>query len=217
MSTQTQSHKFAAVILQNLPEVPEDRMQSWIENPRALQQLLAGLNPPINGSATVTEFPVWKTVKLRTGIDADGYRKLIEGKKVGTQKMRIGDYANDILGKPAFTVVTEETELDLVVVSVKELTGKNEAPLKEIFARAKEKGLQLCPNQVGPELRLQYEDQSKGEWVIIGMEPITDSDGDLSLFRVVHGGGGLWLDANYGCPDSIWDGDYRFVFVLPRK
>src|SRR3989338_9464091 len=32
------------------------------------------------------EFKVWKTVKLHTGINADGYRKAINGKKVGKQK-----------------------------------------------------------------------------------------------------------------------------------
>ncbi|MSU60703.1 MAG: hypothetical protein EXS52_02180 [Candidatus Staskawiczbacteria bacterium] len=97
------------------------------------------------------------------------------------------------------------------------LTGKNEAPLKEIFAMAKEKGLQLCPNQVGPELRLQYKDQSKGEWIIIGMEPIADSVGGLSLFDVVYDDDGLWLPADDGSPDSVWNEHYRFVFVLPRK
>jgi hypothetical protein len=53
MSIQTQAHKFAAVILQNLPEVTEDVMQGWIENPKALQKLLAGLVPSDNGSATI--------------------------------------------------------------------------------------------------------------------------------------------------------------------
>ena len=167
MSTQTQSHKFAATILQNLPEVPEDIMQGWIENPRALQQLLAGLNPPVNGSAT--EFKVWKTLKLHPGIDADAYRKAIKGKK-----MRIGDYANDILGKPAFSVVTEKTDVNLVVVSVADLGFKDGATLKDIYATAKKRGLELCLSEVGPQLRLQYKDQPKDEWLVIGMEPITE-------------------------------------------
>ncbi len=215
MSIQTQTNKFTATILQNLPEVPEDIMQNWIENPKALQKLLSGLVPPVNGSAT--EFKIWKTLKLRTGIDADGYRKTIKGKKVGSKKMDIGDYANDILGKPAFAVVTEETELDLVVVSVAELGFKNGAKLKDIYDRAKEKGLQLCPNQVGPELRLQYEDQPNGEWLVIGMEPITDSDGGLYVFYVEHNVSDLWLSTHYDYPGLLWFSNDRFVFVLPRK
>lgn len=191
-----------------------------IVGPENVSDILNGslkivFNPSANGAPA--EFKVFKTLKLRTGIDADGYRKAIKGKKVGNKKMDIGNYANDILGKPAFAVVTEETQLDLVVVSVKELTGKDQAPLKEIFARAKEKGLQICPNQVGPELRLQYEDQPSGEWLVIGMEPITGSDGVLSLFRVERDVSVLWLYTIYDHPDDVWDGSYRFVFVLPRK
>jgi hypothetical protein len=156
---------------------------------------------------------IWKTIKLGTGIkDADDFRKAI--KDCG---MQIGDWANDILCKPQFTVATEETEVDLVIVSVAELGFKNRAKLKDIFTRAKELGLQLCPNEVGPQLRLQYPDQSKNEWLIIGMEPVADSVGYLRLFSVAHGGGGLWLGAYYDYPDSVWISSNRFVFVLPRK
>ena len=204
MSTQTA--KLVARIAENLPDMSGPQMQGWIENPKRLQQALKVL-------AEIPSDPkVWKRITLGTGIDADGYRKAIKAKK-----MRIGDYANDILGKPEFTVVTEETEIDLVNVSVKELTGKNKAPLKEVFAQAMARGLQLCPNQVGPELRLQYEDQPEGEWLIIGMEPITDSDGYLKLFHVERHGDVLWLYAHYDFPDSPWHGSYRLVFVLPRK
>lgn len=206
----SQTAQFVATVAQNLPEMSGDIMQGWIENPKGLQKFLMGLCLSANGC--VPEFKVFKTLKLRTGMDAKGYRKAIEEKK-----MRIGYCADDILGKPAFSVATEEMELDLVVVSVKELTGKDEAPLIEIYARAKERGLGLCPNEVGPSLRLQYADQPNGEWLIIGMEPIADSDGYLELFYLEHSDDGLWLYTRYGRPGSVWRGCYRFVFVRPRK
>ena len=50
MSIQTQAHKFAATILQNLPEVSEDIIQGWIENPSALQKALRSVFlPPQSG------------------------------------------------------------------------------------------------------------------------------------------------------------------------
>ena len=211
MSTQTQSHKFAAVILQNLPEVPEDTMQGWIENLRALKQLLAGLNPPVSGSCN--GFKVWRRITLGTSIkDADGFRYSHK-----QSNMRIGDWANDILGKPAFSVATDKVDVDLVVVSVAELGFPKGATLKDIYVTAKKCGLELCPNEVGPQLRLQYRDQPKDEWFVIGMEPITCSEGGLRLFHVEHGGRGLWLSAYCGSPDTVWNGYCRFVFVLSRK
>ena len=210
MSYHNQTAEFIATVAQNMPMMSTDVMQGWIQNSKALKKLLSGLNPPVNGATA--EFKVFKTIKLGTGIkDADGYRNAIKD-----NNMRIGDYADDILGKPAFSLATEETEVDLVVVSVGE-QGFKKAKLKDIFDRAKENGLELCPNQVGPELRLQYEDQPKGEWLVIGMEPIADSDGNLRLFRVERNDRGLWLRADCDNPDGFWRADNRFVFVRSRK
>ena len=124
--------------------------------------------------------------------------------------------ANDILGKPAFTVATEETELDLVVVSVAELGFKNGATREQIYSRAEERGLDHCPAEVGPQLRLQYADQPKGEWLVVGMEPITDSGGDLELFGVERGDSGLWLSSCFDDPGGVWSSDDRFAFSLRK-
>ena len=154
---------------------------------------------------------VWKTIKLGTIKNADEFRKAL--KKAGS---RISDWANDIIGKPAFTVASSEEEIQLVNLSVEELGFKNGAKYGDICARAKELGLELCPNEVGPQLRLQYKDQPKGEWLRIAMEPITDSDGDLFIFLVVHDDGDLWLGSNYGPSGYFWGADDRFVFRLRK-
>lgn len=158
-------------------------------------------------------WPTWKTIKLGTGFkNADDFRKAI--KDCG---MQIGDWANDMLGKPTFTAVTEATEVDLVKVTVGELGFKDGARRDQIYDRAKELGLELCPPEVGPQLRLQYKDQSLNEWILIGMEPIRDSDGDLNVFCVGHGDGGIWLGGYCDSPDDVWYADNRWVFVRPRK
>ncbi|MEN9881527.1 MAG: hypothetical protein RLZZ308_710 [Candidatus Parcubacteria bacterium] len=163
-------------------------------------------------SATAKVWKTWKTIKLGNGLQtADDFRKAV--KSAG---MKIDDWANDILGKPAFTATTSKTEVELVVASVAELGFKDGATRKDIYVRAQEFGLDLCPPEVGPYLRLQYTDQPKGEWLIIAMEPITDLDGNLSLFFVTHDGGERWLSAVNGYPHSFWSGYHRFVF-LRRK
>ncbi len=158
-----------------------------------------------------TSFNVWKTIKLGTLKNADEFRKAL--KKDG---FKIGDWGNDIIGKPAFTVASTEEEIQLVNVSVADLGFKNGATYKDICAKAKELGLELCPNEVGPQLRLQYKDQPKGEYLRIAMEPITDSDGILGIFDVGHGGDDLWLYGHYGYSVSFWSADYRFVFRLRK-
>lgn len=156
---------------------------------------------------------VWKTIKLGTGLKtADDFRKALKKSNCG-----IGDWANDILGKPAFTASETEMDANLVIVSVGELGFKDGATRKDIYERAQSLGLSLCPAEVGPQLRLQYTDQPKNEWLVIGMEPITHSDGDLLLFDVGRDDDGeQWLSTYYGGADGVWDAGYRFVF-LSRK
>jgi hypothetical protein len=122
-------------------------------------------------------------------------------------------WANDIMGQPAFMVSQEPTSVELVLMTVAELGFKTGAKRSDIYQRALELGFELCPPEVGPALRLAYADQPKNEWIWIGMEPITDSDGDPSVFDVVRDGDDRWLNASCGHPDYVWGGIDRCVFV----
>jgi len=206
-----QTAKFVGVIAQNLPDMSDDLMQGWIENPKSLQKVLKNvLCPP----EAVPNFEVWKTIKLgMNGLKtAEDFRKDI--KDCG---MKISGWAKDILGKSEFTAVTEETAVDLVKVTVAELGFKNGACRDRIYDRAKELGLELCPVEVGPQLRLQYKDQPNGERIRVGMEPIRGSDNDLKVFCVERLDSGFWLNGGYGVPDSFWGAGSQWVFVRPRK
>lgn len=155
------------------------------------------------------EFQVWKTIKLGTGPKtSNDFKKAL--KDAG---MCIGDWASDILGKPAFKVTDTEVEVDLVNMSVAELGFKGSATYKQICDKVIELGLELCPNEVGPQLRLQYTDQPMNEWVVVAMEPITDSRGSLSVFLVERSDDGAWLRGGNGRPDDVWSADSCFVFV----
>ena len=176
-----------------------------------------GMKRFLSGELVVKEierkFKIWKIIELGTGLKtADDFRKSLKD-----NGFKVSDWANDILGKPAFTAATETTEVDLVRVTVAELGFEKGARRDQIYDRAKEFGLELCPPEVGPQLRLQYKDQPNGEWVLIGMDPITDSDGDLSVFGVRRDDSGLWLDSDWGSPAYVWHPDDRWVFRLPRK
>ncbi len=208
MNEQKNVQRFDASLLLALPDVDAETRQWWIDNPQDLQAFLAGL-----AQRPQPKLDVFKTIKLGTGIkDADGFRKAIV-----QAHMRIGGWGDDILGKPQLTVSRVEHDLDLVVVSVADLGFRKATRRDKIYERALELGLQLCPAEVGPQLRLQYADQPMDEWLLIGMEPIRDSDSGLGVFRVGRYSDGLWLNSDYGRPDCMWGPDSRWVFVRPRK
>jgi hypothetical protein len=152
----------------------------------------------IDSISKVHSFQIWKTIKLGTGFKtADEFHRAIKD-----SGYLIGEWADDILGKPAFSVATKETDVDLVTVTVAQLGFENGAVRKEIYDKAIELGLELCPAEVGPQLRLQYKDQPKREWLYIGMEPIFSSDDGPEMFRVGVDDVGVWLHSYYNLPDD---------------
>ena len=159
-------------------------------------------------------FPVWKRIWLGTGLHtADNFHRALEhnGKL-------INDWGSDLLREKAFTALAEMTEVDLVVVSLVELGLMDGVSRGELYEKALRLGLQPCPAEVGPQLRLQYQGQPNGEELIIGMEPIVDSDGYPRVFSVACNSSDQWLNGDYdgGC-STLWGDDNRIVFVKPRK
>lgn len=136
----------------------------------------------------------------------DEYRTAL--KAGGHQVYSGADYMLGKMEKPAFL-----GEIELVTLSVEALGFPQGATRATIYAKAIELGLELCPAQVGPALRLQYTDQPVGEWNLIGMEPITDSDGDPRVFDVDRDGDGSWLRDDGGHAVHFWRGDVRWVFA----
>lgn len=153
-------------------------------------------------------FPTWKTILLGTHKNAGALKSAITD-----AGFRIWNSANFILGKRAFSIASEEISLELVTASVRELGFTKYTRYDAICARIRELGYDLCPAEVGPQLRLQYKDQPFGELLVIAMEAISDWRNDLLVFVVEHCSDGLRLNAYSGHPCRFFDPDDRFVFV----
>ncbi|MDB5194044.1 MAG: hypothetical protein JWN50_58 [Parcubacteria group bacterium] len=144
---QTLTLTFVLVQHHHLMKFASDEAIQWaIEHPGQAATLIARrideyYTSTKNGLRDA-EFPIiWKTLRLGTNLKtADGFRMAF--KKAGA---KIGDWGNDILGKPAFKTANEETEVDLVVVTVGELGFKRGAARRDIIAKALELGLRSVP------------------------------------------------------------------------
>lgn len=123
---------------------------------------------------------------------------------------QIYSYAQQILNK--IEALKSPEQISLVSFSVEQLGFPNGATLQEIYDKAQSMGLELCPPQVGPELRLSYTDQPNNEYLVIAMEAITDADGGPGLFGVDRDVSGPCLGYNYGRLGFRWRGGRRFVF-----
>jgi hypothetical protein len=157
--------------------------------------------------------PVWKTVTLGTRKGVESYRNALEQASI-----KIGDDAGEILGRPAFPYAHARIEHDLAVLSVAELAGDTKSvSLSDLYSRARSLGLELCPAEVGPQLRLDYRHQPQGETLNIAMPAVATYDGRLRILALANFGGVVALVGSDGRPDFMAPGFLRFVFTLPAK
>lgn len=148
-------------------------------------------------------------------------RELAEREKLDNSedKIYISDYARSMLQKPEFAVISKPEKLNLIKLKVQDLGFENSPTTDQIYSRAEELGLELCPPEIGPHLRLNYQtvfkrEQTKGEYLRIGMKQITDSSGDPGVFRVNRDvDGERWLDSGWAKPENKWGLEDEFVFT----
>lgn len=129
-------------------------------------------------------------------------------------QVRVFGYAQDVLRSNDFTTLKNPERIKLVRLTVRVLGFENGATTDEIYRRAEELGLELCPAEVGPHYRLKYQDQPIGEWLAIAMKPISDRGGDPRVFHLARGEEGLWLRGRWADPRSRWNPEDEFVFRL---
>jgi hypothetical protein len=130
----------------------------------------------------------------------------------------LGEAAAEIIGRPAFALTREPSSADLVVLSVPDLGFEGErVAVADIYARARQLGLELCAAEVGPQLRLQYLDQPLGEFLRIAMEPIATYEGELLDLTVANGGASLLLVTGAANAEAIVHARVRFVFTRPTR
>lgn len=123
----------------------------------------------------------------------------------------ISGWGKGILEKTKFS--KESQKYDLVRFTVAQLGYPNGATTDEIYTRAEELGLELCPAEVGPHLRLQYRGN---EWMMIAMKQITDRFGYPSVFHLGTNGLQLVLGGSDADPSHRWYADNRFVFCFRK-
>lgn len=206
-----QQANFHAAVLKALPRNIDPQIaRDWESNGEGLTRLLRDtLCPP----EQAVELKVWRRIALGTGLeDAVDFRHAL---KVNGHK--VASWAKAALDESAFTAATEQVVVELVSVSVLGLGFQHGTPYERICDRGRELGLELCPAEVGPQLRLQYKDQPKGEWLRIAMKAIAIPGGSLTIFSVRNQDGEGWLGSEIGSHLYQYDPATNFVFTCPRR
>ena len=77
---------------------------------------LAGDEPPLRPAIAIDNLPIFKRITLGTYKGVNTVRDALD-----SARMRVGDSADEILGRPAFTFSKTGMDVSLVVVAVADL------------------------------------------------------------------------------------------------
>ncbi len=150
-------------------------------------------------------------------VDIGGMTKEELLRQLEEKHINISDYARDMINSRDFTTGKEPEAADLVRLTVESLGFPHGATTDEIYRKADELGLELCPAEVGPQYRLKYDHQPMGEYFWIGMRQIADRGGYPGVFRLFRNADGLWLYFDWAVPGDRWSPESRFAFRLRKK
>jgi hypothetical protein len=190
----------------------------WLGSPVSADDAVQDKPSPVAQSVArdynvIAEIPIWRAVTLGINKGVNAYRAALDAAAI-----KIGDSADEILGRPALTYMSKATQVQLAVLSAAQLgVEAGAAPRSDVYRRAKRIGLELCPAEVGPQLRLEYRNQPLGEALDIAMEPVATYSGDPTVLTLVNFGSGLALIGGDGRSDAMVPRTRRFVFALPAK
>jgi hypothetical protein len=187
-----------------------------------LQVLIEGKKPQVIPTARESKaLTVWKTIQI------GGMKPAELAKEVPKHCEEVSNWAQNLMKQKAFTTLDAKEDVMLVVLTPADL-GFKKSPRTDEFMTAEFLAkwsaenldgyvLELCPAEVGPQLRIQYEDQPKSEYLWIVMERITDSDGHPDVFRVERrGDGDRWLGTDCARVGGGWNLGGRLVFRLRK-
>jgi hypothetical protein len=131
-------------------------------------------------------------------------------------KVSMNAYGEALFAAAEFADSVSPHPVETLQVTVRGLGFPDGAMVTDLFACAREQGLELCPLELAPYLRLQYLDQPEGHWITIA-SPRPPADSRLpSGFYIRRLPDGLWLRGYVATDDHVWGSDEHFVFCDNR-
>jgi hypothetical protein len=173
----------------------------------------ASVGEPRHVQPGLADRPVWKRVTLGHYRGVNAVRAALDAARV-----RVGDLADEAMGRPAFGFSAgPPLTVDLVVLTPADLGWASEVTQRDVERRALQQGLDLCPAEVAPLLRLAYLEQPVGEFLRIAMNPVATWSGTAVGLTVANGGTGPILIGGEARPDIRFAPATKFVFMRPQR
>jgi hypothetical protein len=137
----------------------------------------------------------------------------------------MNEYGEILFADERFMTSETKYSLKTVELTVMDLGFPDGATTAQLFKRASELGLELCPLELGPHLRLEYLDQPEGYSgnstqhqapsgsITIASEILTEDVDFPKGFYLRKMNGVLWLRGYIADQLHVWKPEDHFIFV----
>ena len=163
-------------------------------------------------------------------VEVGGLTKSQLIQKLQQHSILMNEYGERLLADDKFTTSDTKYSLKTVELTVRNLGFPDGATMPQIFKRASELGLELCPLELGPHLRLEYLDQPEGYSgnplqrhqapsgsITIASEILSEDDDFPKGFYLRQINGVLWLRGYIADHLHVWNPDDHFIFCQQKR
>ncbi|MFV8829822.1 helicase [Alkalihalobacterium sp. APHAB7] len=163
-------------------------------------------------------------------IEVGGLTKSQLYAKMQQYSILMNEYGDRLFSDERFPTSNTKYRLKTVELTVMDLGFPDGGTTDQVFKRASELGLDLCPLELGPYLRLEYMDQPEScsvspsqqhqaptGSITIASEIIAEEDEFPKGFYLRRMKGELWLRGYIADHLHVWNPDDHFIFCLTKK
>lgn len=125
----------------------------------------------------------------------------------------MNEYGKQLWNDPRFVISEVSYALRTVELRVRDLGFADGGTTEQIYQRAQDLGLEVCPLELGPFLRLQFLDQPEAYRITLSAHKLAEEAGVPNGFYLRRVSAGLWLRGYTATSDFCWDPDEHFVFA----
>lgn len=163
-------------------------------------------------------------------IEVGGLTKSQLIQKMQQHSIFMNEFGEKLFADDNFTTSSKTYTLKTVELTVHDLGLPKGATTTQIFNKANFLGLELCPLELGPHLRLEYLDQPEGYSgepsrrnqaphgsITIASEILTEDENYPKGFYLRQIKGVLWLRGYVADDQHIWGPSDHFIFCQTKK
>lgn len=137
-------------------------------------------------------------------------------RRLDEHSVSLNDYARALFADDGFKTSSRARVVRVAFTSLPEMGLPDGGTFDEILRRAAEVGLEPCPLEVAPHLRLDYLDQPVGPYLTVASRRLRPDPSTPNGFYLRRREDGLWLRGYRASPDHVYAADFRdFAFLHP--